>query len=75
MDSLLKLLSSLDCIPLGKVSSHFSPIDQETRKRTWHGCVVLDRALREKSVFRSIKLLCKDRAGQLLVPASDRRNC
>ena len=26
-------------------SSRFSPLDQEFRKRTWYGCVVLDRTL------------------------------
>ena len=29
--------------PVG--SSRFSPLDQEFRKRTWYGCVVLDRTL------------------------------
>lgn len=26
-------------------ASRFSPLDQEFRKRTWYGCVVLDRTL------------------------------
>jgi Fungal specific transcription factor domain len=28
-----------------EASKHFSPLDQEIRKRTWYGCVILDRTL------------------------------
>lgn len=28
-----------------EASRRFSPLDQEIRKRTWYGCIVLDRTL------------------------------
>ncbi len=28
-----------------EASKRFSPLDQEIRKRTWYGCVILDRTL------------------------------
>lgn len=42
---------------LGLHSKHatgaFSPLDQETRRRTWYACIVLDRYGQLSSLFRA----------------------
>jgi hypothetical protein len=40
-----------------KASKRFSPLDQEIRKRTWYGCVILDRTLSMTFYWKLLDLL------------------